>query len=115
MFSYARKLGNIALFISLLMPLGAHALEDPTRPPGYGAKQGARQVPARPRWQLYSTLIAPARRVANINGELVHQGEIIDGARLVEVQAAKVVLQHDGRQITLSLLPQDFKYTRGAR
>lgn len=104
--------------ILLAMAVGATsvaALEDPTRPPGYGEPRKQGPSVREPRWRLMSTLIAPGRRVANINGRLVHQGETIGGARLVSVQPAAVVLQHKGRRFSLSLLPKDFKQIQGAR
>jgi hypothetical protein len=103
------------LLAALLVTTPAAALEDPTRPPGYGVSQPQATVPASPRWRLQSTLIAPGRRLANINGKMLRPGEHVNGAQLIEIQAAHVILRHNGTRITLSLLPQDFKRIHGAR
>lgn len=92
----------VTLLLLMLMSAAA-ALEDPMRPPGSAAVAGSSTAVAR--FVLSSTLIARDRRSAVINGRSVGVGDSINGARVIEIQPAQVRLQHQGRQITLSLLP----------
>jgi hypothetical protein len=91
-----------ALLLGLVMQSAA-ALEDPMRPPGNAAT--AKSSAGVTRFVLSSTLIARERRSAVINGRSVGVGELVDGARVIEILPAQVRLQHQGRQLTLQLLP----------
>jgi hypothetical protein len=91
------------LLLALLMG-NAQALDDPMRPPG-GAAVSSGKAASGTRFVLSSTLIARERRSAVINGRNVGIGDHVNGARIVEIQPTQVRLQHQGRQITLSLLP----------
>jgi len=97
-----------ALGLSGLIPIAlASALGDPTRPANRDRMgTGQKVVPATRDWVLNSTLIAPQRRVAVINGRLVSEGELVDGARVIEIRKLNVLLQTPGRRITLQLLPE---------
>ncbi len=86
-----------------MMAQGVMALEDPMRPPGGTASTGS--PAADTRFVLSSTLIARERRSAIINGRHVSVGDTISGARVVEILPAQVRLHHQGRQLTLQLLP----------
>lgn len=88
-------------------------LPDPTRPPSYpyGGLEGARP------WDLTSTLIAPGRRVAVLNGRVVREGGRVDGMAVVKIGAGEVVLRGEGRRLVIPLVPQPVKrlVTKGAR
>lgn len=92
-------------FLLLFLVAGsAAALDDPMRPPG-SAGFAAGTASGGPQFVLSSTLIARERRSAVINGRRVGVGDNISGARVIEIQPSQVRLQHQGRQLTLSLLP----------
>ncbi|WP_127474647.1 hypothetical protein [Sulfurivermis fontis] len=74
------------------------------RPPGRAAVSTAMASGAA-QFVLSSTLIARERRSAVINGRSVGVGDHVNGARVIEIQPSQVRLQHQGRQLTLSLLP----------
>lgn len=96
---------NLLLSLALLLLAGrAVALDDPMRPPSHNAAATAPAAGATP-FVLSSTLIGRERRSAVINGRRVGVGDHIDGARIIEIQPAQVLLQRQGRQLTLSLLP----------
>ncbi|MEW6647558.1 MAG: Type II secretory pathway component [Pseudomonadota bacterium] len=96
---------TLLLFLSLLLLAGsAVALDDPMRPPG-SAAFAAGAASGAPQFVLSSTLIARERRSAVINGRSVGVGDHVNGARVIEIQPSQVRLQHQGRQLTLSLLP----------
>lgn len=90
-----------------LLPVILHAgaLIDPTRPAGLEHAPPKRTQPARHGWRLDSTLVAPDRRVAVINGQHVSEGETVDGARVIEIRQLDVLIQGAGRRMTLQLLP----------
>ncbi len=99
---------TLAVFL-LFMTLGtvpALALDDPTRPPGLRpppASAGAAGGVRRARWVLQSTLISPERRLAIVNRRTVAVGGRINGARVVAILPASVVLEHKGRRIQLHM------------
>ncbi len=99
------------LGLSGLVPLAlASALSDPTRPANRDTAGSVRKVmPDNRAWVLSSTLVAPQRRVAVINGRLVSEGELVDGAKVIEIRKLKVLIQVPGRRITLQLLPDTLK------
>jgi MSHA biogenesis protein MshK len=86
--------------------LAQQPLPDPTRPAVLsGVRTGApaeKQIARQ--WKLTSTLIAPQRRIAVINGRAVKVGEKIDGAELVGVQPGSALLHRAGRTIQLKLI-----------
>jgi MSHA biogenesis protein MshK len=93
-----------ALWLLLLAStpvLAQPPLSDPTAPlqrPG-GRVRDATQ----PSWQLQSTLVAPERRVAVINGVVVGENDSIDGARVVAIESTTVLLDAGGRALRLWL------------
>lgn len=98
----------IASVLLLGMSQSAAALDDPMRPPASAAVTGSAPAAAT-QFVLSSTLIARERRSAVINGRNVGVGDSVDGARVVEIQPTQVRLQHQGRQLTLQLLPVAIK------
>lgn len=106
----------LILSVSLTSPLlDARELIDPTRPqvgaatspPELGAATSLpkRKAAARSAWTLESILVAADRRVAVINGELVSEGESIDGAHVIEIRELDVLVRTPRGRMTLQLLP----------
>ena len=91
------------------LPVPGSALIDPTRPASHGQAAAAHAGESRRGWTLDSTLVAPDRRVAVINGKRVSEGESVDGARVIEIRKLDVLIQADGRRMTLQLLPDIVK------
>lgn len=92
------------------MSLLAEVLKDPTMPPGHRSLTNQSVgINSAPKFVLSSTLIAPARRLATINGKTLAVGQKIAGARIVSIEPARVAL-HDGKkEIVLTLLPKKIK------
>ncbi|MGB5305341.1 MAG: hypothetical protein WBO06_04450 [Gammaproteobacteria bacterium] len=90
----------LGLFCAVLV-ISASALEDPTRPAGYGeaTKAGVQG------WTLNSTLVGPDRRIAVINGQYVSEGEMVGSARVLHIRNLDVEIESAGERITLQLLP----------
>ena len=97
----------LALGVISLIPLVlATSLEDPTRPNNHSVF-AITPVPDAKKdgWTLNSTLIAPNRRIAVINGVQVSEGESVDGAKVLQIRNSSVLLRTGERDITLDLFP----------
>ena len=105
---FRRILTSTALCLLALLCQPAMALDDPMRPPGNigSVRAGTGSGPA---YTLSSTLIARDRRTAVINGRRVGLDEVIGGARVIEILPTQVRLLHQGKTLTLSLLPITIK------
>jgi len=91
-------------------------LRDPTRPYAEQLSFSAeRPVDGDQPWVLNSTLVAPDRRTAVINGTLVSEGDWLGRARVVSVEHNKVKIESGGRRITLRLIPESIKRRRQAQ
>lgn len=67
---------------------------------GYEAPSG----PARPRWVVSAILLTDAQRMAVVNDSVVVVGSTLPGgARIVEIQSDRVVLQEGGVRRVVSL------------
>ncbi len=88
----------------------AEVLVDPTRPPAYRLADKPRiGIKSAPKWVLSSTLIAPARRLATINGKTVMIGQMIGTAKVTSIEPTQVGLWDGRKQIVLNLLPSRIK------
>ncbi len=103
----------LALVAALAVTAGARGAEfrDPTRPPAAVQAPTSTRTPQvkAPDWRLSSILIAPDRRVAVISGQALVEGEVIDGARVVKITPAEVLLRRGKREYTLKLTPDRLK------
>ena len=103
----------VCLLMSVLYPLNAEELPDPTRPPAIiaiPAIAGSGTADNQPAG-LRSIIISKTRRAAIIDGETVELGGKHGDARLIEVNEGSVVLKSaQGRQV-LTLFP-DVKISR---
>lgn len=106
-----KKYGVLALVLTIFWHLTAwsEVLSDPTRPPGLKTGGLAGGTKSAPRWVLSSTLIAPARRLATINGKTVTVGEQVGGARVMTIEPARVSLREGDKDYVVQLTLQDFK------
>lgn len=87
-------------------------LFDPTQPPGINPTGKGAGTKSAPRWILSSTLIAPARRLATINGKTVSVGDQVNGAVITTIEPARVTLREGNGQVVIELSPRDFKRMR---
>lgn len=88
------------ILTGLLLPLNTvltKTLNDPTRPPGVSFQLKSSVVPKKYLWRLNSTLIASSRKSARINGKLVRQGDSVNGARIIDIQAWDVTLKRNNK------------------
>lgn len=108
-------------WLILLLPLSvaAEPLPDPTRPFGYGVDPiVVIQEEALPReqinWHLSGIRIAPDDRTAILNGRLLREGGTVDGAELIEIRPASVLIDFENKRIRVDLLNIDIKQHRTA-
>lgn len=99
---------TIIIIVFLAASGTAWPADDPTRPPSPAeirawfagdSGDGTRATS----WTLQSVLISDARSVAVINDQRVQVGDSIGGADVVVIEPARVVLEHDGEQISLTI------------
>lgn len=107
------------LLILLPLPVAAESLPDPTRPFGHGVEPiQIIQEEALPReqinWRLSGIRISPDDRSAILNGKLLRVGETVDGAKLVEIRPASVLIDFENKRIRVDLLDLDIKQNRTA-
>ncbi len=94
-----------ALWLAGVAVAAEAPLRDPTLPANPDMFAAAPAAGAG-RWRLTSTLVAPHRRLAVINGRTVAQGERLGGARILAIRDGEVRVESRGRVITLHLLPR---------
>lgn len=83
----------------------AKTLHDPTRPPVTQISTTQQNKNNTLQWQLSAILISAERRIATINGIIVRQGELIQGAKVLDIQAVTVTLKKQNKDIRLYLFP----------
>ena len=98
-----RRLGCVLLLAAPALPVISGP--DPMRPPTLPiARVPTQQVTDSTQWQLKLIRRSGDRQVALINGELVREGELVNGARVKSIGQHQVILKlTDGRPIELEL------------
>jgi hypothetical protein len=66
-------------------------------------KAGQPAAPSAPQLVLQGITYATDNRDAMINGVTVHEGEVIEGARVVTIESRRVALNFNGQEIILRL------------
>lgn len=107
MFSYSKK---ISLFFSVLCLVTAAqtyaaGMGDPLRPPEFtpGQAGGNESARSEPVWQVNEILFSGGRRIAVVNDTAVAVGDRINGARVVDIKPALVVLEYKNALINARL------------
>lgn len=83
----------------------AEVLPDPTRPPPEASMTTETIGKAASGPVLQSVKIAPGRRTAMIDGQLLKEGEPFGDAKLIKIAEGEVVLSGPGGRQTLKLFP----------
>lgn len=107
--------------ILLMLPLSvaAESLPDPTRPFGYGIEPvliiEEEDLPREQiNWRLSGVRIAPDDRSAILNGKLLREGGMVDGAEVVEINPGSVLIDFENKRIRVDLLSFDIKQNDNA-
>jgi hypothetical protein len=93
----------LTLCFTLFGGLQAGELRDPMRPSGAPTAASAPRAHAPAATLKLEGVIGGERRVAIINGRLVRAGDVVAGARILEVFAAGVRYERAGKVSTLTL------------
>lgn len=80
-------------------------LRDPTAPYKAPRPSAARRAAAQ-RYVLSAVLVSTKRRVAIINGQPCMQGDRVDGAEIIGIEAKQVRLRRAGKDIVVHLQPR---------
>jgi len=93
------------LLASLAVAAEELPVRDPMRPYGRDTAGGTTAAAAAPRFVLTGVVISPTRRIAIVNGRPYRQGQSVDGAEIVAVEAHAVRLRDGGAELVISLRP----------
>ena len=105
----------VALLSGPLLASGQELLRDPTRPSSAkpvamtatGTETGmATGVTG---FRVTAIFTSEKRRIAVVNGQRVGEGDLVDGATVVEILANALRLTFEGKAITTRVLPNGFR------
>jgi hypothetical protein len=78
-------------------------VRDPMRPFAVSLEGSSGGAAAAPRFELTAVLLAADRRVAVVNGRPYLLGELVDGARIVAIEAGAVRFDDNGSELVIPL------------
>jgi hypothetical protein len=82
----------------------APAVDDPTRPFDGAPRVRSAPVPSGP--VLQATRVSSVQKLAVISGRTVSVGDTVDGAVVTDIRPYEVVLEKNGRETTLRMIPR---------
>ena len=111
-----RYLIPIAFLILPCFPGLAAPLPDPTRPADYAPRRPVDSPAAKEmEWKVNGITISPRGNSAIVNGQVVTAGDQIASATVLEILPTGVVLDFEGRRVTVGFLPQTVKSVTSRR
>ncbi len=103
----------VALLFGPLLASGQELLRDPTRPssakPVATTATGTGTATAATGFRVTAIFSSEKRRIAVVNGQRVGEGDLVDGATVVEILANALRLNFQGKAITTRVLPSGFR------
>lgn len=90
-----------ALLLGFAQAYGAESRSDPTRP--YSAQPVVSPITSA--FNVSAIFVSSERRLAIVNGQRVTEGDLIDGAIVVEINKDSLRLNLHGKELTTRLLP----------
>jgi hypothetical protein len=100
---------RLALVLCACVTAASAFAEPPVRDPMQpfvavaGEPSGGTSATPAPRFRLTAVLIAPSRRVAIVNGRPYQEGQRVDGAEIVSIEAHDVRLRDGKAELILHL------------
>ena len=85
--------------------------QDPMKPPGWMSRSVERTSTMQ-RLDLQQILKSENRKLAIINDTLVVEGQIIAGAKVIEIADSTVKIKYKGRSIVLTMTTSTKEYNR---
>jgi hypothetical protein len=101
----------LAVLLLMSLPAMADRLADPTRPPG----PRAQATETRSGIRVEAILNSDDRRLAIVNGKVVHAGDYVSGVRIEEILVDGVRYMRDGRSQVARLRPAAMSVRQEAR
>ncbi|MGK0248545.1 MAG: hypothetical protein ACI910_001277 [Oleispira sp.] len=86
--------------------------QDPMRPKGWSTGSQADRIVTREVLNLQQILSSKSRKVAVINDTLVVEGQVIGGAKVIEITDQWVKVVYKGRSATLTMTATIKEYNR---
>jgi len=109
----------VALLFGPLLASGQELLRDPTRPSSAksvatttsatGTGTATATATAVTGFSVTAIFTSEKRRIAVVNGQRVGEGDLVDGATVVEILADALRLNFQGKAITTRVLPNGFR------
>ena len=103
----------VALLFGPLLASGQELLRDPTRPssatPVATTAAGTGTATGVAGFRVTAIFTSEQRRIAVVNGQRVGEGDLVDGATVVEILADALRLNFQGKAITTRVLPNGFR------
>ena len=97
------------LYMILLFTVSQMAIsqQDPMMPPWLKVekKQVEKKVVKKKqeKWKLNQIVVTKKEKIANVNGEVLQEGEYINGAKIVEIKSDSIRLAKSGKTWSLEL------------
>lgn len=101
----------VLLFLFLSTSFTQVFAQDPMKPPGWMSRSVERTSTMQ-RLDLQQILKSENRRLAIINDTLVIEGQIIAGAKVIEIADSTVKVKYKGRSIVLTMTTSTKEYNR---
>ncbi|MFW6414865.1 MAG: general secretion pathway protein GspB [Thermodesulfobacteriota bacterium] len=100
-------IGFLAASWMLPSPASADSISDPTRPDfGNTRSRGSASStqPDKPSWDLSCIIYSTSRRLAVVNGQILHVGDSVKGGKVLDINPDSVVLSYRGKRRVLQLV-----------
>jgi len=120
--SWAFRFALVCLFMAVLVITGNHglwagseSLPDPTEPPGgYEESVQPKYEETKPSWKVESILHSGNRRLAVINGQIIHVGQSVSGGTVTAITETGVTIQYRGKHFTVRVIPEGISTKTGS-
>ena len=100
---------SAVLLFSPVLADDAELLRDPTRPWSARSVAAAATGNTTSSFRVTAIFTSEKRRIAIVNGQRVSEGDLVDGATVVEILVDALRLNFQGKAITSRVLPNGFR------
>lgn len=101
MYSIIRTAARTLLLVFVCV---VHAGQDPMRPPNW-TNQAPRSPSTSARIDLQQILISKDRKIVIVNDKILQEGQLIDGYKIIEIDAKQIKIRRAGVNKIIKLLP----------
>ena len=100
---------SAVLLFSPVLADDAELLRDPTRPWSARSVAAAATGNTTSSFRVTAIFTSEKRRIAIVNGQRVSEGDLVDGATVVEILVDALRLNFQGKAITSRVMPNGFR------